>query len=132
MTPEEMLRSPRLWLLGGLMLLLCWLLLSVWTPSEEAAQSICFLRQVTEIPCPGCGMTRGIAALLKCDLTKAVQEHPLSPLFVLEVCLAWIWWGLVAAGRLRLPSSCVINRFLVLQAGLLVVVWGYRLIQVGS
>jgi hypothetical protein len=123
---QDVLRSTRLWTLGGLILLAGSLLLSQWTPSGKAEHSVCFVRQATQMPCPGCGLTRGIAALLKFDLWEAVRKHPLSPLFAAEAFLLWIWWGLVAARRTSLPSSGTINRFLILQAGLLIATWVIR------
>lgn len=40
--------------------------------------SICVIRNITGLPCPGCGMTRALIALSKLEFTKAVGLHPLS------------------------------------------------------
>jgi hypothetical protein len=127
MSIERILRSTRFWILGGFLILAACLILSLWEPSNRTEHSICFFRHATEIPCPGCGLTRGFAALLKLDFFGALQIHPLSPLFAVEAFLLWIWWGLIAARNISIPSPVIVNRFLVLQAGLLLVVWGCRM-----
>lgn len=40
--------------------------------------SLCVIRSITGLPCPGCGMTRALIALSKLEFTKAVRFHPLS------------------------------------------------------
>lgn len=40
--------------------------------------SLCVIRNITGLPCPGCGMTRALIALSKFEFTKAVRLHPLS------------------------------------------------------
>lgn len=37
----------------------------------------CILREITGLPCPGCGMTRALLLLLHGDLMGAWQMHPL-------------------------------------------------------
>ena len=48
----------------------------------------CPIRYVTGIPCPGCGITRAVLALLRLDFTEAFHFHPL--VFLLPV-LALLW-----------------------------------------
>lgn len=46
----------------------------------------CPILTLTGIPCPGCGMTRAILALLRLDFAAAFSFHPMVfslPLFVL-------------------------------------------------
>ena len=129
MSIGEILSSRRIWILGGLLLFAGYLLLRVWVPSEEPARSICFVRQVTGISCPGCGLTRGLAALAKWDLPGSVQKHPLSPLIAFEALCFWIYWGLLSAGWIRRPSVGSINHALLLQVALLLFVWSFRLVS---
>ena len=124
---EKVLRSKNCWILCGFLVLAASLILAVWEPSDRPEHSICFFRQATEISCPGCGLTRGFAALLKFDFSGAIQKHPLSPWFAFEAFILWSWWGFIAARRISMPSSIVLNRLLALQAGLLVMVWVYRI-----
>lgn len=39
--------------------------------------SICFIRGITGIPCPACGITRAYSSLLKGQILQAVYFHPL-------------------------------------------------------
>jgi hypothetical protein len=52
---------------------------------------VCAFRELTGLPCPGCGMTRAMSALCKGQLERALSYHPLSPLvFVALLMLAVI------------------------------------------
>lgn len=37
----------------------------------------CVFRTLFEIPCPGCGMTRALIAMLRLDLKQAFLYHPM-------------------------------------------------------
>ena len=43
----------------------------------------CLFANVTGLPCPGCGMTRAMGALVRGDWNAAVQFHPFAPGLVL-------------------------------------------------
>lgn len=49
--------------------------------------TVCPLRILFGLPCPGCGMTRGFLSLLRLDFASAVTAHPLSPAFFLLLLL---------------------------------------------
>ena len=42
----------------------------------------CLFNELTGLPCPGCGMTRAVSALLHGDWHTAMTFHPLSPAYV--------------------------------------------------
>ena len=42
----------------------------------------CVFAKTTGLPCPGCGMTRAIAALLHGKWKEALRFHPMSPAFL--------------------------------------------------
>lgn len=42
----------------------------------------CLFHTVTEVPCPGCGMTRACIALSQANFTEAWSYHPFSFLIV--------------------------------------------------
>ncbi|RMG47150.1 MAG: DUF2752 domain-containing protein [Acidobacteria bacterium] len=76
-------------LMGTLALPLLLIALAIWTPPSEPGFIICGFRHLTGLPCPGCGMTRGISAFLKGDWRLAVHFNPFAPI----VCFIFIvWW----------------------------------------
>jgi hypothetical protein len=61
---------------------------------------LCPLRRTTGVPCPLCGMTTGVNALARGDVTAAFAANPLAPLLVVLVVSAWL---LFLLGRPALP-----------------------------
>ena len=60
------------------------------TPGESLI--LCPFRWLTSMPCPFCGITRGLCALARGDWGVALTLHPLSPLAfaaLLAVTLGW-------------------------------------------
>ncbi len=55
--------------------------------------TICLLRNWTGVPCPGCGVTRSVAALLRGAWMEAFLLHPLAPVAVAEAAVLWVAWG---------------------------------------
>jgi hypothetical protein len=61
-----------------------------WIPLAAAAaivltgviggDTLCFFKLVYGVPCPGCGMTRALSALLGGDFAAALAFHPLVPI----------------------------------------------------
>ena len=48
----------------------------------------CFFRYLTNIPCPGCGLTRSFLAILDFDIVNAIRYNVLGiPLFILIIIL---------------------------------------------
>lgn len=99
--------SWRLWALAGLAALGGFLLFRVWVPAPGRESTLCPLRRLTGLPCPGCGMTRAFAHLAKGEWSAAASDHLLVFGVAAEVGLAWLAWGAALAhGRhLRLPVS---------------------------
>ena len=62
--------------------------------------TICLVRNWTGIPCPGCGVTRAIEAMLRGSYAEAFTLHPLAPFAVAEAVVVWIAWG-VSLARFR-------------------------------
>jgi hypothetical protein len=57
----------------------------------------CPLRQVTGLPCPGCGLTRSCLAMVRGDWLEMWRQHPFGPVFAL-------FWVVVGVG-LCLPAE---------------------------
>jgi len=67
--------------------------LRLWTPSDDASSTVCFVRRCTGTSCPGCGLTRALAYLMRGDISSMWHMHPLAPLFALDaiVAVALVW-----------------------------------------
>lgn len=68
-------------------------------PSEVAAHfPACLFRLVTGLPCPGCGMLRGLMQAWRLDWAGAFHHHPLA-LPLLALWSAWVLRGALNARR---------------------------------
>lgn len=96
-----------LWVLAGLAALAGFLLFRVWEPAPGSQNTVCLLRRLSSLPCPGCGMTRAFAHLAKGEWAAAASDHLLAFVLVAELGLAWLAWGAALARHreLRLPAS---------------------------
>lgn len=106
-------------------------ILAVWNPVTQPGPTICLLRRAVGLPCPLCGMTRGVALCLRGHPIEASLFNPLTlPVLVLAVALAGKWALEFATGRrfdATLPPR--LQRCLVyLGYGLLAVNWVYMLV----
>jgi hypothetical protein len=95
-------------------------------PSDDGP-TICPIALLTGVPCPGCGMTRAASALLRGDLTLALDYHPLIPLIAVLTVAGWAWWLLRRTGRVKPMSNRVLNLGLIGVGVSLVAVWLLRL-----
>ena len=62
----------------------------------------CAFREVTGLPCPGCGLTRGMSALLRGRIQEAAEWNPFTPLFALAAVIMVVTSMLPEARRLRM------------------------------
>lgn len=91
----------------------------------------CPSQLVTEVPCPGCGMTRSVKALVTGDPTGVWHSHLFGPFLVFIGFLFLL--GALLPGKLRLELSEKVERFERRTAlcgvglGLLLVYWVLRL-----
>ena len=70
-----------------------WLDLGLPTP-------FCPLHALTGIPCPTCGMTRGLVCLLQGQIEEALLFNPLMMVALLSALLYLLYAGVVVIGRL--------------------------------
>jgi hypothetical protein len=65
-----------------------------WTPSDRGLP-LCGFKLATGYACPGCGMTRALAALAKGDVDASLAYHAFAPVFAVA---AFAWWAALGAG----------------------------------
>ncbi|MEZ5216028.1 MAG: DUF2752 domain-containing protein [Ilumatobacteraceae bacterium] len=53
----------------------------------EHGPVLCPIRRVTGLPCPTCGMTRSVLALVRGDLVASVAAHPAGPILAVGLPL---------------------------------------------
>lgn len=103
-------------------------LMTMASPSDDGL-TICPVALLTGVACPGCGMSRAIAWLLRGDLGLSVAYHPLAPLVVIIGVVGVVW---LIGGRLRgwgRPRAVLLNGGLVVLGVLLLTVWMVRLMS---
>jgi len=65
-------------------------LLVLWAFNPPAGLDLCGFHRLTHLPCPLCGLTRSLFALVKGHWSEAMRLHALSPL-ALAMILAAFW-----------------------------------------
>ncbi len=101
--PHPSHRAGRLYRLGCV--LAGFTLLAVWDPVAHPGPKLCPLRWVVGLPCPTCGMTRGLAMCERGHFLDALWYNPLAvPLFL----LAWrcAFCGYMNSGRAEALKWC--------------------------
>ncbi|MEK6301462.1 MAG: DUF2752 domain-containing protein [Acidobacteriota bacterium] len=61
--------------------------------------TVCGFKNMTGLPCPGCGLTHSFCSLGKGDLLGAVAFNALGPLLFLGLALIWARAALVLASK---------------------------------
>ncbi len=90
--PHRAHRATRIQLLGCA--LAGFAVLAVWDPIAHPGPKCCALRWAVGLPCPACGMTRGVAMLERGRFLEALAYNPLAvPLFAaaLVLCVKWAY-----------------------------------------
>lgn len=96
---------------------------AVWyfDPTRAAFFPACPLLTITGFACPGCGMTRGLHALMHGDILTALDFNALLPLVL--IFFGYIFVSLLmfaVRGRLLMPAESSL-KFLWIFLGLLIV-----------
>jgi hypothetical protein len=102
------------------------LLLLAVSPSNDGP-TFCPFALCTGTACPGCGMTRAAASLIRGDVGGAMTLHPLVPLIGLQLVAGWVWYVLRRRGRIQPLSNRALNAILIVTALALLGVWAARL-----
>jgi len=89
-SPHRTHRVSRLQWLG--FALAGFVLLAVWDPVVHPGPKCCLLRYAVGLPCPLCGMTRGVALCERGRFLEATAYNPLAvPAFLLALGLCAKW-----------------------------------------
>lgn len=74
--------------------------LAVWDPLTRPGPKVCLLRHAVGLPCPMCGMTRGVSLCLRGHPVEASLFNPLTvPVLLLALLLAVKWAVEYGTGR---------------------------------
>jgi hypothetical protein len=63
---------------------------AAWYPPDDGGFVLCVFRNLTGLPCMGCGLTRSFCALAKGEAVRAFAFHPLGPLVFAVACVYWL------------------------------------------
>ena len=96
----------------------------VWHPADDGGFVLCLFRRLTDLPCPGCGLTRSFCATAKGEVGRAFDFHWLGPALFLVAAVYWARGVALVAGfseavdrfdrtvsRWRLPYALVAALF---------------------
>ena len=85
------MQAKRLYLLTGILLTAgyAWLIYNL--SMNTATSTVCMFKKVTGIPCPSCGTTRGIDALVHGHWSTAFHTNPFSFLVLMLMLLLPLW-----------------------------------------
>lgn len=77
---------------------------ALWKPADDGLP-LCAFKLWTGRSCPGCGMTRALAALGRGDAVASVTYHAFAPIVAAAAALAWAALGIgLLTGRDLLPD----------------------------
>jgi hypothetical protein len=127
--PNARARAGRLQLVS--LGLLAFGLLAVWNPVTHPGPRFCLMRNAVGLPCPLCGMTRGVALCLRGRFADATHYNPLAiPCVLVGLALLAKWsYEYLRGVRLELVWHRRATRlaFLTLCSLILLANWAYLL-----
>ena len=82
------------WIAGGIALAGC-VAVGVVDPNTTHIFPTCAFKAATGLDCPGCGMTRGLHALLHGDVLRALSHNVLL-VVMLATSAVWFGWNAIA------------------------------------
>ena len=68
-----------------------WLFIGMSEEHGKSKLEVCFIKKITNIPCPSCGSTRSILSLIKGDFMEAFYINPMGYLIAFILFLSPIW-----------------------------------------
>lgn len=92
-----------------------------------AGPTLCPFALLTGVACPGCGMTRAAASLVRGEWALAWSFHPLVLVVAAWLVGAWLAVAMRRSGRSAPLSARTTNHLLIATAVLFVAVWLVRM-----
>jgi hypothetical protein len=93
----------------------------------------CSFKNLTGLPCPGCGLTRSIVSGIHGDFKASFMYHRLGLLTIAYICLQFLYrLIMIAVPSLRehlFYSGKMLNRGMIVLTVLFVFNWGYSLLM---
>ena len=68
-----------------------WLFIGMSQEHAKSKTAVCFIKKITNIPCPSCGSTRSILSLIRGDFMEAFYINPMGYLIAFILFLSPIW-----------------------------------------
>src|SRR5262245_33544514 len=99
LTTNPLRPSRRLAVFGFLVLLVVFLASVFYQPRSGNYFTICAFKNLTGLPCPGCGLTHSFCALAKGDIGGAFLFNALGPPLFVALFLLWVRSGFVLMNR---------------------------------
>ena len=59
--------------------------------TKSSSESFCMIKRITNIPCPSCGSTRSVSAVLHGDFAGAIYWNPLGLVVLAMMIVLPIW-----------------------------------------
>ncbi len=88
--------------------------------------TLCPFAILTGVACPGCGMTRAAASLVRGDFGTAGSYHPMVFLIAVLGLGAWAWYLMRRSGRAGPLPTRTVNMVLIATGVMLLGVWAVR------
>lgn len=85
------------------------LLLSIFLPTGGLGVDICLMHRLTELSCPGCGLTRSITSMTHGELSLAAAYHPFGPVIWLILVAVTLYSLMPSPYRRALSAAAVRN-----------------------
>lgn len=89
--------------------------------------SRCLFRELTQVSCPTCGLTRALVLLAHGELAASLAMHPWALALLGQAAAGWVLWGRWNLGRVRTRPDAWLPGVIAVNAVALVVLWALRL-----
>ncbi len=89
--------------------------------------SVCIFKNITGLPCPGCGLTRSVVYSAHGQWQQAITYHPFGPLFLAGVVLALVPAVISLRRPLNLYQTRAASILLTIAATAILILWVVRL-----